>query len=98
MGVQISCGIHPEVSAEVAVSGAAFALGGDVSRVDAATGIGGGGRAPVGGSCAHAFVDSTKVVSVAGDGVHQGKECNSHCPDVRGQAAELHRATLLGAR
>ena len=27
MGVQISCGIHPEVSAEVAVSGAAFALG-----------------------------------------------------------------------
>src|SRR5439155_1452632 len=67
-----------------------------VPGVGTAQGMRDWGRAPDGRSCAHAAVDSAEVLGVAGDGVYKGQECHTHCTDLRGKAAELCGAALLG--
>src|SRR5215475_8162942 len=68
MGMQISCGIHPEVSQEKYLRVGEKRARADHSGFSPAEGEYGGGGASDGGSCAHAVVDTTEVLGLRGGG------------------------------
>jgi hypothetical protein len=78
MGMQISCGVHPEVSEEGVVSAIEAGTGNGVSRTGATTGERNYRGAPDAGSCAHVDLDSAEAFGVIADGVHERQECDSH--------------------
>jgi len=96
MGMQISCGVHPEIPAQGALRVAAQAPGEFVSGVGAAQGMRDWGGALDGRSCAHAGLDSAEIFGIAGHGVYQRQECDPHRADLRRQAPQLRGAALLG--
>src|SRR5512137_947074 len=97
MGMQIPCGVHPEIPAQGAIRFAAQAPGPFVPGVGAAQGMRDWGRAPDGRSCAHADLDSGEVLGIASDGVYERQERHSYSPDLRRKAPELRGAAFLGA-
>src|SRR3989454_12829697 len=89
MGMQIPCGVHPQVSAQGALRFVASALGQPVPRVGAPQGMRDRGGAPDGRSCAHAGLDSAEILGLAGDGVYERQERDPHCADLWREAKEL---------
>src|SRR5260370_36713288 len=98
MGVQIPRRVHSQVPQEDAVCRVATAPGGGIQKIGRAKGKPDRGRSSSAGSCAHVNLDSTKIRSVAGDRVYQGKECDTLGSRIRREEAELRRSTLLGDR
>ena len=96
MGMQISCGIHPEVSAQGALQGAAAPLGSRIPVAYGAEGMPRGGRAFDAGSCAYAAECAAEVCGVAGGGLHQGQERDTPGANVWRTATQLRGAALLG--
>src|SRR6266508_2394388 len=94
--MQISRGVHPEVSQEEHLWMGTHGAGTDHTRVSETEGGRGGGGALDGGSRAHVVVDTAEVFSVRGGGVHQGQECDSNSPKVYGPGEEFCRSKLLG--
>ena len=94
--MQISCGVHPEVSQEKYSWMGTHGVGTDHTGVSATEGGRGGGGALDGRSRAHAVVDPTEVFSVGGGGVHQGQERDSNSSEVYGPGEEFRGTTLLG--
>src|SRR5262247_3932552 len=77
MGMQISRGIHPEVSQEKYLWVGETGTRADHSGFSPAERERSGGGAPDGRPCSHAVVDTTEVLGLRGGGVYQGQEC--HC-------------------
>ena len=98
MGMQIPCGIHPEIQEEGNIQQSKKCTGRTVPRVRRAEGErdyrGAGHEEPR----PHADMHSTQVQRLAGRGVHQREERNLDCAELFREAAELHWAALLGAR
>jgi len=76
MGMQISCGIHPEVSQEKHLRMGEKRVRADPPGFSPAERERSGGGASDGRPCAHAVVDTTEVLGLGGGGVYQGQECN----------------------
>jgi hypothetical protein len=95
MGLQISCGLHSEMSAQGAVSGTAPTPGRGVPKACATEGIGGRGRASDGRPRPHAAIDpaETRVSRVVG--YIKGKSA-IHLARVYGEQAQLCGPALLG--
>src|SRR4029450_3346533 len=92
MGMQISRGIHPEVSQEKHLRMGEKRVRADHPGFSPAERERSGGGASDGRPCAHAVVDTTEVLGVRGGGVYQGQECNR-------DSSEFHwieRRTLWG--
>lgn len=96
MGLQISRGLHPEMSKEDAVLPATPAPWRGVPQAGGAEGMQGGRGTFDARPRAHDAIDTTKVRGLAGGGVHQGQECDSPCKGVRRAQAQLRRPALLG--
>ena len=98
MGMQVSRGVHSEVSAQGDVRVDTQRTWADHARVGATERERGGGGASDGRPCSYDVDDSTEVFGIGGGGVHQGKECDSDCPKIYGSEEELCRVELLGER
>ena len=98
MGMQIPCGVHPEIPTQGALRFFAQTPGHIVSGVGTAEGMRDWGRAPHGRSCAYAAFDSAEVLGIASNGVYEGQERHPDCADLRREAKELCGAALLGTR
>ena len=96
MGMQVSCGVHPEVSAQSDVWVDTQRVRIDHSGVGTAQREQSRGGASDGRPCAHDAVDSTEVLGVRGGGVHQGEERDSDRPKVYGSEEEFCGVELLG--
>src|SRR5208283_2075005 len=96
MGMQISCGVHTEISAQGAVSAVAAGVGAGVSGFGRAEGMQSGRGTFDARSRAHAVVGAAEVFGIERDGVYQGQECDPPCAGVRWQAKELRRPAFLG--
>jgi len=96
MGMQVSCGVYPEVSAQGDVRADTPRAWADHAGVGPTERERGGGRASEGGSCAHDVVDTAEVFGLRGGGVYQGEECDSDRPKIYGSDEELCRVELLG--
>ena len=72
MGMQISCGVHSEVSQEKHLWVGQEGTGSDYPGISTAEGEQSGGGASDGGSCSYAVVDTTEVLGIGGGGVYQG--------------------------
>ena len=73
MGMQILCSLHSEVPEEKDLRGASKGIGWNLQGTGTATRKQDRGRPSDGGSCAHAGVDSAKVLGFTGSRVHQRK-------------------------
>jgi len=96
MGMQVSCGVHPEVSAQGDVRVDTQRAWGDYEGVGPTQGKRGGGGASDGRPCAHDVVDPAEVFGIGGGGVHQGEEYDSDRAKIYGSEKELCRVELLG--
>src|SRR5215813_8090170 len=95
MGMQISRGIHPEVSQEKHLLGEK-GVRADHPGFRSAERERSGGGAPDGRPCSHAVVDTTEVLGLGGGGVYQGQECHCDRAKVHGSGEELCGTELLG--
>lgn len=95
MGLQISRGLHTEMSEKDAVFPTAPAPWRGVSQAGSAEGVQGGGRTFDARSCTYDAVDPAEVRGVASGWVHQGQECDSSCKSLWGAQAQLRRPALL---
>jgi hypothetical protein len=98
MGVQISRGVHSQVSQEDVVRGAATASGRSVPKVGRAEGEQNRGGPSPSRSRSHVDLDPAKICGVAGDRIHQGKERNPLGSCIRRKETKLRRPALLGER
>src|SRR5579862_4923042 len=98
MGVQIPCGVYPQMSEESAVRGSTKVSGGSVPSSGRAEGEPDRGRASAPRPCAYDDLDSAEICRVASDWVHQGEERDPLGARVGGAKAEFRRAEFLGAR
>ena len=98
MGVPVPRRFHPEVPEESHLRGVARVPRGSIAPVGAAAGERGGRRASAGRPRPHVVVNSAETLGGAGDRIYQREERDSHCPGVRGSAAQFRRAALLGPR
>src|ERR1700733_15261704 len=98
MGMQISCGVYPEVPPEGPVYAVATGLGSGVSGFGRAEGMQSGGGAPDARSRAYVVVGAAKVFGGERDGVHQGEKRDPPGASVCRAAQELRGAAFLGAR
>lgn len=96
MGMQISRGIHPEVSQEKHLRMGEKRVRADHPGFSPAERERSGGGASDGRPCAHAVVDTTEVLGLRGGGVYQGQECNRDSSEFHGSREELCGAELLG--
>ena len=96
MGMQISRGIHPEVSQEKYLSVGETGIRADHSGFGSAERGRSGGGAPDDRPCSHAVVDTTEVLGLRGGGVYQGQECHCDRTKVHGSGEELCGTELLG--
>jgi hypothetical protein len=96
MGMQISCGLPPEVSQEKHLRVGEKRVGADHSRFSSAERKHSGGGASDGRPCSHAVVDPTEVLGFWGGRVYQGQECHCDSTEFHGSSEELCRAELLG--
>ena len=74
MGMQVSCGVHPEVSTQGDVWVDTQRTWADHAGVSITERERGGGGASDGRSCSHDVVDPAEVFGIRGGGVHQGEE------------------------
>src|SRR5215471_3985092 len=74
MGMQISRGIHPEVSQAKYLRMGETGIRADHSGFSPAERERSGGGAPDGRPCSHAVVDTPEVLGLRGGGVYQGQE------------------------
>ena len=77
MGMQVSRGVHTEVSAQDPVWGAAQGIGTGVPVVGGTEGMQSGGRAPDARSRSYDVVGAAEVLGGKRDGVHQGERARS---------------------
>src|SRR5438093_5104324 len=98
MGVQISCGVHPEVPSKDVVQRTEAVSGGGVPAIGRAEGESNRGRAFDAGSCAHDDCDSAEVRGVASDRVYQGEEGDSLGTGLWREEAEFCGSAFLGPR
>src|SRR5262245_14247077 len=96
MGMQISRGIHPEVSQEKYLWVGETGTRADHSGFSSAERGRSGGGAPDGRPCSHAVVDTTEVLGLRGGGGYQGQECHCDRTKVHGSGEELCGTELLG--
>src|SRR5215831_15411270 len=96
MRMQISRGIHPEVSQAKYLWVGETGIRADHSGFSSAERERSGGGAPDGRPCSHAVVDTTEVLSLGGGGVYQGQECHCDRTKVHGSGEELCGTELLG--
>src|SRR5215468_3000274 len=96
MGMQISRGIHPEVSQEEHLWVGEKRVRADHSGFSSAEGERSGGGAPDGRPCSHAVVDTPEAFGLRGGGVYQGQECHCDRTKDHGSGEELCGAELLG--
>src|SRR5262245_19279242 len=96
MGMQISRGIHPEVSQEKYLWVGETGTRADHSGFSPAERERSGGGAPDGRPCSHAVVDTTEVLGLRGGGVYQGQECHCDRTKVHGSGEELCGARTFG--
>src|SRR2546427_5071620 len=89
MGMQVSCGVHPEVSTQGDVWVDTQRTWADHAGVSTTERERGGGGASDGRSCSHDVVDPAEVFGIRGGGVHQGEECDSDCTKIYGSDEEL---------
>src|SRR5687767_13037578 len=95
--MQISCGVHTEVSEEDVVWADTTGVGRSISGTGEAEGRAGDRRAFNDRSCAYADVDPAEIFSGAGDGFCERQECHSYCPGVCWPTKEFSGPKLLGA-
>jgi len=96
MGMQVSCGVHPEVSTQGDVWVDTQRTWADHAGVSTTERERGGGGASDGRSCSHDVVDPAEVFGIRGGGVHQGEECDSDCTKIYGSDEELCWVEFLG--
>ena len=96
MGMQVSCGVHPEVSTQGDVWVDTQRTWADHAGVSITERERGGGGASDGRSCSHDVVDPAEVFGIRGGGVHQGEECDSDCTKIYGSDEELCWVEFLG--
>ncbi len=77
MGLQISCGFHPEMPPEDALCGSAALSGKSVSRPCVPEVKPDRRRALDAGSCAYDDFDPAEICCVAGSGIYQGQVCRT---------------------
>jgi hypothetical protein len=80
VGVQVSFGVHPEVSPQSALRQSSPISGNGISRVGKATGERNCRGPLLSRPCAYADSDSPEVFGVAGSRAHQGEERNPNGP------------------
>ena len=98
MGMQIPCGVHPEIQEEGNIQQSRKCTGRTAPRVRRAEGERDSRGACHEGPRPHADMHSTKVQCLAGRGVCQVEERNLDCAELFREAAELRWAALLGVR
>src|SRR5262245_29868989 len=96
MGMQISRGIHPEVSQAKYLRVGETGTRADHSGFSSAERERSGEVAHDGSQGSHAVVDTTEVLGLRGGGVYQGQECHCDRTKVHGSGEELCGAELLG--
>src|SRR5262249_40045531 len=96
MGMQISRGIHPEVSQAKYLRVGDTGIGADHPGFSPAERERSGGGASDGRPCSHAVVDTTEVLGLGGGGGYQGQECNRDSSEFHGSSEELCGTELLG--
>ena len=78
MGMQIPCGVYPEVPEEDTVQGITPTYGGNISKVSGTEGESDIGRAFTARPCTHADIDTAEIFCIAGNRVYKREECNPH--------------------
>src|SRR5499426_3727258 len=96
MGMQISRGIHPEVSQEEHLWVGETGIRADHWGFSSAERERSGGGASDGRPCSQAVVDTTEVLGLRGGGVYQGQECHCDRTKVHGSGEELCGTEPLG--
>src|SRR5262245_19483268 len=96
MGMQISRGVHPEVSQAKYLRVGEKRVRADHPGFSPAERERSGGGASDGRPCSHAVVDNTEGLGVRGGGVYQGQECNRDSSEFHGSSEELCGTGLLG--
>lgn len=86
---QVSCGVHPKVSAQGDVWWIRQEIGPIMRAISPTERERRRRGASHGRSCAHDVVDSAVVFGIGGDGVHQGEDCDSDRSMVYGSDEEL---------
>src|SRR5215467_12504184 len=84
VGLQVSCGVYPEVSSESALPRVATASWRSLSYVSRAKGMSRRRGTLDGRSRAHAPVDSSEVLCRPGRWLHQGENGHPHCTHIYG--------------
>ena len=87
--MQISRGIHPEVSQEKYLWVGEKRVRADHPGFSSAERERSGGGASDGRPCSHAVVDTTEVLGLGGGGGYQGQECNRDSSEFHGSSEEL---------
>ena len=96
MGMQVSCGVYHEVSAQGDVRVDTQRAWADYEGVGPTQGERGGGGASEGRSCAYDAEHTAEVFGIWGGGVHQGEERDIDRPKVHGSEEEFCGIELLG--
>src|SRR5262245_59582 len=97
MGLQVSRGVYPKVSAAGTLQGATALPGRRILLFGPAERLSGRRGALAARSRAYAAIDSAQIFGTAKRGVYQREECYPHCPDMPGATPKLHGATFLGS-
>src|ERR1700757_5195087 len=84
--MQISCGVHPEISQEKYLRVDQKRTGTDHSGTRAAEGKHGRGGASDGGPRSYAVVDTTEVLGFRGGGVYKREECDRYRAQLHGSS------------
>src|SRR5208283_3798960 len=98
VGVQIPCGVYPQVPEEDLARRTATALGRGVPQAGGAEGESNRRGASAARPRAHDDRDSAQVCGVASDWVYQREECGPPGTGVWREEEELRGPALLGAR
>src|ERR1700745_697447 len=94
--MQISCGVHPEISQEKYLRVDQKRTGTDHSGTRAAEGKHGRGGASDGGPRSYAVVDTTEVLGFRGGGVYKREECDRYRAQLHGSSEEFCRGRIFG--
>src|SRR6266852_7505779 len=97
VGLQVSCGLRSQTTAEGDLREHTSAIGSDFPRLGETEGVPDRGRASDAGPCAYVHRDPTEAPGGVGDWVSERKECHCHRTVVR-KGEELLWRTLLGPR
>src|SRR5262249_37298632 len=97
MGMQISCGVHPQISAQGVVWAAPAVPGPGVPGASPSQREPDRGGTSAARSCPYVAQHSAQVCGGTGGGVCEGEECDSHCTHVWGARAQLCGRAVLGA-